>query len=44
MSFAYLCDPKVRENFRANGDDPATLHRDYADAISRRAARTGPPA
>ncbi|MBC7804439.1 MAG: 5-methyltetrahydropteroyltriglutamate--homocysteine S-methyltransferase [Candidatus Parcubacteria bacterium] len=34
VSFAYLCDPKVRENFRANGDDPATLHRDYADAIS----------
>jgi 5-methyltetrahydropteroyltriglutamate--homocysteine methyltransferase len=34
VSFAYLCDPKVRENFRANGDDPATLHRDYADAIT----------
>ena len=34
VSFAYLCDPKVRENFRANGDDPATLHRDYANAIS----------
>jgi 5-methyltetrahydropteroyltriglutamate--homocysteine methyltransferase len=34
VSFAYLCDPKVRENFRANGDDPATLHRDYADAIA----------
>jgi 5-methyltetrahydropteroyltriglutamate--homocysteine methyltransferase len=34
VSFAYLCDPKVRENFRANGDDPATLHRDYAAAIS----------
>jgi 5-methyltetrahydropteroyltriglutamate--homocysteine methyltransferase len=33
VSFAYLCDPKVRENFRANGDDPATLHRDYAEAI-----------
>jgi 5-methyltetrahydropteroyltriglutamate--homocysteine methyltransferase len=34
VSFAYLCDPKVRENFRKNGDDPATLHRDYADAIN----------
>jgi 5-methyltetrahydropteroyltriglutamate--homocysteine methyltransferase len=34
VSFAYLCDPKVRENFRANGDDPATLHRDYAAAIN----------
>jgi 5-methyltetrahydropteroyltriglutamate--homocysteine methyltransferase len=34
VSFAYLCDPKVRENFRANGDDPNTLHRDYANAIS----------
>jgi 5-methyltetrahydropteroyltriglutamate--homocysteine methyltransferase len=34
VSFAYLCDPKVRENFRANGDDPATLHRDYAGAIA----------
>jgi 5-methyltetrahydropteroyltriglutamate--homocysteine methyltransferase len=34
VSFAYLCDAKVRENFRANGDDPATLHRDYAQAIT----------
>ena len=34
VSFAYLCDPKVRENFRANGDDPATLHRTYAQAIN----------
>ncbi len=34
VSFAYLCDPKVRENFRANGDDPATLHRTYAAAIN----------
>ena len=34
VSFAYLCDPKVRENFRANGDDPATLPRDYANAIA----------
>jgi 5-methyltetrahydropteroyltriglutamate--homocysteine methyltransferase len=34
VSWAYLCDPKVRENFRANGDDPADLHRIYAAAIS----------
>jgi 5-methyltetrahydropteroyltriglutamate--homocysteine methyltransferase len=34
VSFAYLCDSKVRENFRANGDDPATLHHDYANAIT----------
>jgi 5-methyltetrahydropteroyltriglutamate--homocysteine methyltransferase len=34
VSFAYLCDAKVRENFRANGDDPAPLHRAYADAIA----------
>jgi 5-methyltetrahydropteroyltriglutamate--homocysteine methyltransferase len=41
VSFAYLCDPKVRENFRANGDDPATLHLDYANAI-REALRDRP--
>jgi 5-methyltetrahydropteroyltriglutamate--homocysteine methyltransferase len=34
VSFSYLCDPQVRENFRANGDDPATLPRAYADAIN----------
>ena len=34
VSFAYLCDAKVRENFRANGDDPATLPRAYADVIN----------
>ena len=33
VSWAYLCDPKVRDNFRANGDDPATLPRIYADLI-----------
>jgi 5-methyltetrahydropteroyltriglutamate--homocysteine methyltransferase len=42
VSFAYLCDPAVRENFRANGDDPATLPRVYADAINR--ALAGRPA
>lgn len=35
VGFSYLCDPKVRENFRNNGDDPATLHTAYADAITR---------
>jgi 5-methyltetrahydropteroyltriglutamate--homocysteine methyltransferase len=34
VSFAYLCDPKVREGLRAAGDDPATLPRAYADAIN----------
>ena len=34
MSWAYLCDAKVRDNFRANGDDPATLPRAYADLIN----------
>ncbi len=34
VSWAYLCDAKVRDNFRANGDDPATLPRAYADAIN----------
>jgi 5-methyltetrahydropteroyltriglutamate--homocysteine methyltransferase len=42
VSFSYLCDDRVRENFRANGDDPATLHRDYAQAI--REALAGRPA
>ena len=34
VSFSYLCDPKVLQNFRANGDDPATLAADYAGAIN----------
>src|SRR5437764_4907350 len=34
VGFAYLCDPKVRENFRKNGDDPATLAPAYARAIN----------
>ena len=42
VSWAYLCDPKVRENFRANGDDPATLPGAYAAVI--RAALAGRPA
>jgi len=35
VGFSYLCDPKVRENFRANGDDPAGLPAAYAQAINR---------
>ncbi|MGH8667694.1 MAG: 5-methyltetrahydropteroyltriglutamate--homocysteine S-methyltransferase [Burkholderiales bacterium] len=35
VGFSYLCDPKVRENFRKNGDDPAGLARTYAEAINR---------
>src|SRR5437588_3049599 len=34
VSWAYLCDAKVRDNFRGNGDDPATLPRAYADLIN----------
>ena len=34
VGFAYLCDAKVRENFRKNGDDPATLAPVYARAIN----------
>jgi 5-methyltetrahydropteroyltriglutamate--homocysteine methyltransferase len=35
VGFSYLCDAKVRENFRANGDDPAGLQFTYAQAINR---------
>ena len=35
VGFSYLCDAKVRENFRANGDDPAGLPLTYAQAINR---------
>lgn len=34
ITFAYLCDPKIQENCRANGDDPAALPRIYADTIN----------
>ncbi|MGH8688339.1 MAG: 5-methyltetrahydropteroyltriglutamate--homocysteine S-methyltransferase [Burkholderiales bacterium] len=34
VSFAYLCDPKVREGCRKNGDDPDALPRRYADTIN----------
>ena len=34
VSFSYLCDPKIQETCRRNGDDPAKLPRSYADAVS----------
>jgi len=34
VSFSYLCDPKIQETARKNGDDPAALPRTYADAIT----------
>ncbi|HTP61104.1 MAG TPA: 5-methyltetrahydropteroyltriglutamate--homocysteine S-methyltransferase [Burkholderiales bacterium] len=34
VSFSYLCDPKIQEAARKNGDDPARLPRTYADAVS----------
>jgi 5-methyltetrahydropteroyltriglutamate--homocysteine methyltransferase len=41
VSFSYLCDPKIQENCRRNGDDPAELPRTYADAV-RAALRDRP--
>ena len=34
ITFAYLCDPKIRDTARANGDDPEALPRTYAAAIN----------
>ena len=34
VSFSYLCDAKIRDAARKNGDDPAKLPRTYADAVS----------
>jgi len=42
ISFAYLCDPTIKANCRANGDDPAALPQTYADTIN--AALAGKPA
>jgi 5-methyltetrahydropteroyltriglutamate--homocysteine methyltransferase len=42
VAFAYLCDPKIRDNCRRNGDDPQALPRIYADTIDR--ALQGRPA
>jgi len=35
VAFAYLCDPKIRDNCIRNGDDPARLPRTYAEAINK---------
>ena len=35
VAFAYLCDPKIRENCRKNGDDPDALPALYARTINR---------
>jgi len=42
ITFAYLCDPKIQANCRANGDDPAALPATYARVIN--AALAGKPA
>jgi 5-methyltetrahydropteroyltriglutamate--homocysteine methyltransferase len=34
VAFAYLCDPKIRENCRKNGDDPEELPLIYAQTIN----------
>ncbi|WP_088282556.1 5-methyltetrahydropteroyltriglutamate--homocysteine S-methyltransferase [Ideonella sp. A 288] len=34
ITFAYLCDPKIRQNCIANGDDPDRLPRRYAEVIN----------
>ena len=34
ITFAYLCDPKIRANCVANGDDPDRLPRQYAEVIN----------
>jgi 5-methyltetrahydropteroyltriglutamate--homocysteine methyltransferase len=34
ITFAYLCDPKIQQNCRNNGDDPLALPRRYADTIN----------
>jgi len=41
-AFAYLCDPKMQQTCRNNGDDPAKLPQRYADTIN--AALSGKPA
>ncbi|MGC2781198.1 MAG: 5-methyltetrahydropteroyltriglutamate--homocysteine S-methyltransferase [Bradyrhizobium sp.] len=34
VSFAYLCDEKIRAGYRERGDDPERAPRTYADAIN----------
>ena len=42
ITFAYLCDPKIQQDCRSHGDDPAALPRRYAQVIN--AALTDKPA
>jgi 5-methyltetrahydropteroyltriglutamate--homocysteine methyltransferase len=42
ITFAYLCDPKIRDNCIANGDDPDALPLRYAGVINQ--ALQGRPA
>jgi 5-methyltetrahydropteroyltriglutamate--homocysteine methyltransferase len=42
VAFSYLCDPRIRDNCRKNGDDPDELPGVYAQAIQR--ALEGRPA
>lgn len=42
ITFAYLCDPRIQQNCRNNGDDPAALPTRYAQTIN--AALEGKPA
>lgn len=42
ITFAYLCDPKVLETCRQNGDDPLALPQKYAQVINA-ALRDRPP-
>ena len=43
VSFAYLCDAKVRDNFRANGDDPGDARPAPTPTRSTRALAGRPP-
>jgi 5-methyltetrahydropteroyltriglutamate--homocysteine methyltransferase len=42
VSFAYLCDEKIRADYRKRGDDPAQAPRTYAETINA-ALRDRPP-
>jgi 5-methyltetrahydropteroyltriglutamate--homocysteine methyltransferase len=35
VAFSYLCDPKIRERCRQNGDDPAALPLQYSNTIRK---------
>ena len=42
VAFAYLCDPKIREACKKNGDDPNALPKIYAGTI-RKVMQSKPP-